>query len=1204
MKKKTLCGILLSLFFLFSGADAVRADKAWMDVTAQYVQNPTFAGNSSAGWTTTGEFSKQDVQFECMEIYNGTFNVSQQLTGLPAGKYRLSVQAFFRTRENNNAYQSHQNHSENITAYLFAGDAQTKVHSVYDYEFSNNLSNNCWQTGNWWEGFRYFPNGMASGHDAFEQDLYWNTLEFEISDDNVAIGLKNATHMNQNWCLFDNFRLEYYGDVAPATANNLIINEVMAANVDMFWSLATCFHSWAELYNPTSEPVKLGGCYLSDNAANLRLWQIPDELGVVPAGGYAAVWFDDDRLSSLQAPFKLDVDGGTLYLSSPSGELLAQQQYPAAVARTSYARQTDGSDTWGTTWQPTPSATNNASPFATQQLDAPVVDTPSQVFRTSFAIHVDVPEGTTLSYTTNGSTPTLTNGTLATAPLDLNVTATTNYRFRLFADGFLPSQVVTRSYLRTQNNYTIPILSVVTDDDFLYGDRHGVMVQGTNGKPGRGQSQPCNWNMDWDRPVNFVYFDASGNELFQQEVSLSMCGGWSRAWSPHSFKLKGNKLYGTAKTLDYPFFAQKPYIRNRTLQIRNGGNDTGCRIKDAALETMILRSGVDIDAQAYQPVVHYINGKYIGVINMREPNNKHFVYANRGWDDDEIDLFEMDADSGYVQKCGTAESFNRLYELSKRVNEPGVYDEICQQLDIDEYINYMAATLYLGGNDWPQNNIKGYVRSEGGRFRFVSFDQDFAFSETDPFTTFFNKQTYTFAWLYDKQTSIRQEIRMVTLLKNLLGVDSFRRRFIDVFCIMGGSVFETTRARAIIDELATRVAAMMSYEGGSPWNTANEMKNKLGTWNTTVTNSMKRYSLFRLSSATAQTVRLRADQTDATLFVNDVEVPYADFNGRLFTPVRLRAEAPAGYQFTGWKDSNGQVVATDSEIDLPSGNVNLTASFEALPSSSAPVVINEVSAANDTYVNDYFKRGDWVELYNTTDADIDIAGMYLSDDTTKPHKYQIAAAPAPDGSTATPQAWQGTVIPAHGHLIVWCDKRDALAPSGGNGETTWLGGQLHAPFKLADDGGIVMISAADDSWSDVLSYESHNMDETVGRYPDGARNVYVSNVPTIGRRNVRTSYLVKVQQSPNAIRTMADEQQSFAVSYIADRLIVTTASQFTAAPATLIVHDAAGRTVVRLAVTLRAGRNELALPTLPRGYYVATVQAPGNGNGSCKMLLK
>ena len=31
------------------------------------------------------------------------------------------------------------------------------------------------------------------------------------------------------------------------------------------------------------------------------------------------------------------------------------------------------------------------------------------------------------------------------------------------------------------------------------------------------------------------------------------------------------------------------------------------------------------------------------MLNMREPNNKHFVYSNYGWDDEEIDLFEMDA---------------------------------------------------------------------------------------------------------------------------------------------------------------------------------------------------------------------------------------------------------------------------------------------------------------------------------------------------------------------------------------------------------------------------------------------------------------------------------------------------------------------------------------------------------------------------------
>ena len=77
-----------------------------------------------------------------------------------------------------------------------------------------------------------------------------------------------------------------------------------------------------------------------------------------------------------------------------------------------------------------------------------------------------------------------------------------------------------------------------------------------------------------------------------------------------------------------------------------------------------------------------------------------------------------------------------------------------------------------------------------------------------------------------------------------------------------------------------------------------------------------------------------------------------------------------------------------------------------------PVRINEVSADDGVYVNDYFKRNDWVELYNTTDQPIDVEGMFLTDNPDKPKKYQI--------SKGVSQA--STVIPAHGYLIIWCDK--------------------------------------------------------------------------------------------------------------------------------------------------------------------------------------
>ena len=40
------------------------------------------------------------------------------------------------------------------------------------------------------------------------------------------------------------------------------------------------------------------------------------------------------------------------------------------------------------------------------------------------------------------------------------------------------------------------------------------------------------------------------------------------------------------------------------------------------------------------------------------------------------------------------------------------------------------------------------------------------------------------------------------LFKNLLKHDAYRKKFIDTFCIMAGSVFEKRRASAIVDELA------------------------------------------------------------------------------------------------------------------------------------------------------------------------------------------------------------------------------------------------------------------------------------------------------------------------------------------------------------------------------------------------------------------
>ena len=847
-----------------------------------------------------------------------------------------------------------------------------------------------------------------------------------------------------------------------------------------------------------------------------------------------------------------------------------------------------------------------------------------------------------------------------------NVRRTTNYVFRLFKDGYLPSVPVTRSYIQTDNNYTIPIVSIVGDDKYYNDPMWGIDVDGVNGKPGNNRDYPVNWNMAWDRPVNFSFISPTDGMLFNQDVMTSVSGGWSRQDTPRSFKLKSNKVFDGQNHLDYAFFPQKPYIRNKALLVRNGGNDPGCRFMDPAMTTIIHRSGIDLDVQSTLQVAEYINGEFRGVLNLRETNNDKFVYANWGYDDEEIDYFE-----NFQFTDGTDEAWNRLIELSGRVNSKGVYGEIQKLLDIDEFTNYMAVEMFLGNSDWPNNNVKGYRSRDDGRFRFILFDLDQIFNRWCPMDHLAT---------LDDQFADEQ---LVVLLRNLLGNDAYRKKFIDTFCIIAGSVFERDRVKDMVDEIAGNMRPMLELDGRSPDGTANEIKSKMQTRLEDILGpqgQLEQYQPAQLGNLQRQTVMLSANVSDAHITINGIDVPYADFKGYLFQPVRLEAKAPAGYRFAGWSMGGGNAsnrliattdtwkyydkgepaanwntngfndnswasgkaplgytmdgvkttisygsdssqknpttyfrktvtlnsmpsssdqflfnykiddgfvvyvngkeagrfnmsygevgfdsfsssyaestplegtlelspslfksgsnviavevhnisytssdlfwaaelyttvdvasedfISTESVMDLPTGTtVSLTATFTKLSDGDlmtqgvAPLRINEVSAGNTVYVNEWFKHNDWFEIYNTTDTEMDIAGLYVSDDEDNPLKFQI-----PNNGVIN------TIIPAGGHRIVWADEMEANT-------------QMHANFKLKNgDDRMVLLCSSNDfvannkayfdkhpemkDFADGLVYSAHHGDQSVGRYPDGGKSYYKMNRPTIERPNILTS---------------------------------------------------------------------------------------------------
>ena len=400
---------------------------------------------------------------------------------------------------------------------------------------------------------------------------------------------------------------------------------------------------------------------------------------------------------------------------------------------------------------------------------------------------------------------------------------------------------------------------------------------------------------------------------------------------------------------------------------------------------------------------------------------------------------------------------------------------------------------------------------------------------------------------------------------------------------IAGSVFEKNRATAIVKELAAAMRPMSQLDGYLPDYAANKIIDQLQKRLETMMTRAQQYAPMALSGVYKSSVTLSADVEGAHIFINGINVPYASFDGVLFSPITLEAKAPAGYTFAGWKASSGSVL-TDSVINLPErSKFSFVASFTPISDSDreangfTPVCINEVSAANNIYVNEYFKRNDWVDLYNTTDADIDVEGMYLSDKPDNPKKYQIVGGEA------------STIIPAHGYLIVWCDKLEPLS-------------QLHTAFKLDADGGDVILTAEDESWSNRLTYAAMKADETAGRYPDGTSNVFTMNVPTIAKTNIISSYATAVEQpTETAVPNLMAEAGDLGIRYVVGRLLI---NGTPTESLQIRVVNLAGQLALSLPTSLNGGYAEVSIEQLPAGVYIAHATDDQGHQATCKFVKR
>ena len=382
--------------------------------------------------------------------------------------------------------------------------------------------------------------------------------------------------------------------------------------------------------------------------------------------------------------------------------------------------------------------------------------------------------GATIRYTTDGSEPTSTHGTVYEDPVAIYTT--TCVRAAAFKEDFEPTNIDTQTYIfledvltqtrpdgyptatedpKYQLDYAVdpdvvydplytdqildslqslPTMSIVMDVDDLFGTEYGIYANAMQ----EGEA--------WERATSIEWIDpdpdggGGGGDGFQIDAAIRMQGALSRnpLDSPkHNFRLIFKEPYGPTK-LEFPVFDDSPVDTFDQLVLRNPTHDSWLTNfpdwnDDATYAADRWHRATQADMGYLSPhgqFVHlYLNGLYWGVYDLTERPNDSFVASYENAEKE-----EYDAISGGYLRDGDLAAWNTMNAIAGgqgqygSIANPEAYEGIQQYLDVVQMVDYLIYNVYSSNMDWPWKNYWAVRKREpGGQFRFYSWDAEAAF---------------------------------------------------------------------------------------------------------------------------------------------------------------------------------------------------------------------------------------------------------------------------------------------------------------------------------------------------------------------------------------------------------------------------------------------------------------------------------------------
>ena len=524
------------------------------------------------------------------------------------------------------------------------------------------------------------------------------------------------------------------------------------------------FQDWVELRNLGGSPVSLVNWSLTDDNTLPTKWKFPAG-ATIPANGYLIVMCDNRNEANgtatyLHTNFSLSATGESVRLYDAAGVLQSEiTSVPDQDSFHTWGRDPGGTGVYGYLDTATPGAANTGN-FSSDRVKTPdffkadgITDFPGGFYTGTQTLRMVCPTaGATIRYTTDGSDPTDTVGTVYTGPITLTPPVDHKsglvYRARAFLPGRIASNIKTHTYLLDLDVALkgVPALLFAGDAGRQFFLPMGIMAinGGTYGGAWTANG-PTSYNIPigrgdpYERPISAEWYYSDGRDGWREDVGVRISSSpYSRpllqlnqtALSPWisdhtekpSFNLYWRGDYGNSNVKDSNLIPGNDINNYSRLRIRAGKNDI---LNPFLIDEVSRRLYRDMGWVQPTGTINtlYVNGSFKGMFNATERVRQETFQAHYR------SAYEFDVRYIGEQVDGDATFWNSMQTaLSGSQATPANYQGVQSYLDVVNVADYFLHNVYVNNNDWPNNNWAAQrERNAAGRYRMVAWDVEGAF---------------------------------------------------------------------------------------------------------------------------------------------------------------------------------------------------------------------------------------------------------------------------------------------------------------------------------------------------------------------------------------------------------------------------------------------------------------------------------------------